>query len=358
MLSRSDSEALFEASTSGHTGLLDEIKDIHEAQAIQSLRDIDGNPFLSSPPEELRLVFSLCVDGFNAFGKKVGGPPASVTGIYLALLSLPIDKRFNPENMCLIRVIPGPHKPSEDEINHFLDLLVDDLLQFWEGVKYSRTHCYPSGRTVKAVLVPLVCDVLAARQTGGFVSHNATLFCSLCYLPADRIKDFDEETWPCRTVEEHRKHAMAWRHAPTLEEKQQLAKEFGLRYSALLRLPYWDPVHFTIVDSMHALFLRVLPEHIRRAWGVSNNTPCGEGHFSPYFKVPNQPPDESMVEGFEKLLDAFKKVNPEKSLSTMKHANLWHMCLEFNLCRSGTSIMLARALVSWVCHVTLAESNS
>ncbi|KIK27012.1 hypothetical protein PISMIDRAFT_65794, partial [Pisolithus microcarpus 441] len=132
-------------------------------------------------------------------------------------------------------------------INHFLRPLVDDLLDFWkEGVRFSQTHHHPAGRLVRAALVPLVCDVPAARQTGGFAAHSATLFCSLL----------------------HRRHATAWKNAETLSEKNEITKNFGVRYSELLRLPYWDPISFTIIESMHAFFLRILPEHIRRAWGV------------------------------------------------------------------------------------------
>ncbi|KIK27013.1 hypothetical protein PISMIDRAFT_71029, partial [Pisolithus microcarpus 441] len=109
LLSRPDVETLMEP-----------IGDIHNSRAIRSLCGPDGKPFLISNTDELRLIFSLCVDGFNAFGKKIGGGPGSVTGIYMACLSLPIEDRFKPENMYLVGVVPGPHKPSEDEINHFL----------------------------------------------------------------------------------------------------------------------------------------------------------------------------------------------------------------------------------------------
>ncbi|KIK14286.1 hypothetical protein PISMIDRAFT_66318, partial [Pisolithus microcarpus 441] len=124
-------------------------------------------------------------------------------------------------------------------INHFLRPLVDDLLDFWkEGVRFSQTHLHPTGRLVRAALIPLVCDVPAARQTGGFAAHM------------------------------HRRHATTWKNAKTLAEKHEITKNFGVRYSELLRLPYWDPISFTIIESMHAFFLHILPEHIHRAWGV------------------------------------------------------------------------------------------
>lgn len=44
--------------------------------------------------------------------------------------------------------------------------------------------------------------------------------------------------------------------------------EHGLRWSDLLRLPYWDPTRYTVVDVMHNLFLGELRHHCRDVWGI------------------------------------------------------------------------------------------
>ena len=62
------------SSTSSHSSLLGEMKDIQDVKAVQSLQGPDGMPFIS--PQRgggLQLILSLCTDGLNAFGKKVGG---------------------------------------------------------------------------------------------------------------------------------------------------------------------------------------------------------------------------------------------------------------------------------------------
>ncbi|KIK28149.1 hypothetical protein PISMIDRAFT_91594 [Pisolithus microcarpus 441] len=130
LLSRPNIEQLIQE-TNGNTlsSHHDEIRDIHKAQVLQLLIGPDGRPFMTCEKGTLWLVFSLSVDGFNTFGKKMGGGPASVTAIYMACLSLPIEECFKCENMYLVGVIPSPHKPSEDEINHVLRPLVDDLLE-------------------------------------------------------------------------------------------------------------------------------------------------------------------------------------------------------------------------------------
>ncbi|KIK10933.1 hypothetical protein PISMIDRAFT_53187, partial [Pisolithus microcarpus 441] len=120
-------------------------------------------------------------------------------------------------------------------INNFLRVLVNELLEFWEpGVFFSRTAQHRNGRLVSLALVPLVCDVLGARQVGGFLIH------------ADQ-----------------------WHLANTSEERDRIARTHGVRFSELLRLPYWDPIWFTVLDSMHAFFLHAIPQHIRYIWGIS-----------------------------------------------------------------------------------------
>ncbi|KDQ52401.1 hypothetical protein JAAARDRAFT_50302 [Jaapia argillacea MUCL 33604] len=70
--------------------------------------------------------------------------------------------------MYLVGVIPGPNKPLVNQINHTLQLVVDNLLEFWDpGVWFSRTANYDLGRLIMAALVPLVADMLAARQVRG-----------------------------------------------------------------------------------------------------------------------------------------------------------------------------------------------
>ncbi|KIO05132.1 hypothetical protein M404DRAFT_9134 [Pisolithus tinctorius Marx 270] len=69
LLSQRDIEQHLNASSSsGHATLLGEIGDIHEANAVQSLLGPDRMPFVSPQRGgELRLIFSLCTDGLNAF---------------------------------------------------------------------------------------------------------------------------------------------------------------------------------------------------------------------------------------------------------------------------------------------------
>jgi hypothetical protein len=229
------------------------------------------------PPNESRLIFNLNADGFNPYGNRIAGKKASIWGVYMVCMNLPPSLRYKPENVFLVGIVPGPKEPSFDQMNYILRPLVDDLETLWRtGIFINRTHHYPLGRSVRAALVALVCDMPAARLLGGF-SHfsSGTLPCSMC--KESNLDNLDKQSFTPRTVEEHRKMASDWLAAGSEEEKVTLFRKNGVRWSQLLRLPYWDPVQNTVIDSMHGFYLRILQHHCRSIWGMSVNLDDNEG---------------------------------------------------------------------------------
>lgn len=328
--------------------------DFWDGAAIRSFLGPDGRKlFIDAPQDETRLVFSLAMDGFNPFQSKTAKQKVTSTAIYMVCLNLPPHLRYLPENMYLVGVIPGPTKPSLTQINHFLRLLVDDLLQFWtSGVRFSRTWKYRFGRLFRAALIPLVCDILAARQTIGLGSHSSTFFCSFCYLRLDEIENFDPLTWPPREIHEHRARAEAWRNAPTALEQEDLFERHGIRWSELLRLPYWDPIHFTVVDSMHNLYLGLLQTHCRDIWGISVDLDDGDATAHPTKKPPQFPSSADWQKGLHALHHGTLA-----ELMKCKKAVLWHLCDQRELRRAGAIKQLAKELDKWVCRKCLATTS-
>lgn len=47
--------------------------------------------------------------------------------------------------------------------------------------------------------------------------------------------------------------------------QKSIEKDYGVRYSALLELPYWNPITFAVVDLMHNLFLGI-GKHVMQVW--------------------------------------------------------------------------------------------
>lgn len=293
LLARPGMEKLMECEPTVPT-LHNGVRDIWEADYVHKL-EREGRRFWDrsaqdSRKHEARYLFALAVDWFNAHHSPVGKKSWEVGSIFLVCLNLPPHLRFRQENVCLLGVIPGPHKPSTDEINHFLWPLVEELLQLWStGVWYTQTADFPTGRLVRGVLGPVVCDLPAIRPVVGFMAFNATRFCSWCLL---HIQDLSTtilyHLLPLRTetLETHHQQANQWLGA-SKTERDDLEQENGIRWSVLLELPYWDPIECAVLDLMHNGFLGNFRSHIREVWLQDIEEPGGAGSIPVYRLPPN-----------------------------------------------------------------------
>jgi hypothetical protein len=94
--------------------------------------------------------------------------------------------------------------------------------------------------------------------------------CSYCLLKKSEIKNINPETWPKRTLEEHRRWAKKSHEAASIAEKKDILTDHGVRYSVMLDLPYWNILKYHVVDSMHNLLLGLLKWHCQRFWLMSD----------------------------------------------------------------------------------------
>ncbi|VDB96864.1 unnamed protein product [Peniophora sp. CBMAI 1063] len=244
--------------------------DFWHASAPREFLDEKGRPFFRAALDagEYHLAFGLFVDWFNAFGKRSSRGHSSGV-LYIVCFNLPPELRYRVENMCLVAVIPGPKEPALQALNHYLRPVIDDLLALWNpGVILSRTAT-ATEVLVRAALLPLIADTPAIRKAQGTLSFSSGVSpCSVCAISSEDLSNFDYERWPRRSWAEHLEHAAAWRDAPTPEAQEALAQVTGIRWSELLRLPYWNPTVYAIVDAMHNLFLGDIARHLEKAWGM------------------------------------------------------------------------------------------
>ena len=119
------------------------------------------------------------------------------------------------------------------------------------------------------------CDIPACRKLGGFVGHIAKMGCSRC------LKSFSTESrkfgdkadysgfncalWPRRDAKYHHDKGMDWKYAPTLADRNKIEHDFGIRYTELIRLTYFDTPRFTVVDPLHNILLGT-PKRIVSIW--------------------------------------------------------------------------------------------
>jgi hypothetical protein len=292
-----------------------------------------GERFLPGPIDETRLAFSFSMDSFNPYHMKEAKQTVSSTAIWLVLLNLPSHLRYRPENMFLAGVIPGPRKPSLSDVNHSMGLLVDVLLEFFDpGVWYSRTAKHRNRHRVRAILVPVVSDMPAARQAGGFASPTATFFCTLCCLKIQDIENLDKHTWPVRDVGEHIQFARQWRNARTTKEQEALFKDHGIRWSALLDLPYWNPILFTAVEPMHVFDAGLFQTHLRYVWGIDTAASSGDGLTPQSAMDIPRPSDSELGELYEDIRKLKKPEDLRERLKKCARNTLWHISVATIIC--------------------------
>ncbi len=187
----------------------------------------NGILFLSVP---LNFALTLNIDWFQPFKHT----NHSTGAMYLVTKNLPRHERYSSENVLLVGVIPGPHKPSKT-INDYLKPLVDDLLQLWQGVVMQSDS--KTDVMVRAALLCTACDIPASRKVSGFVGHNSLHGCSKCpfrllvleksLIILDLIAHYGISLSTCKSCE-------------TAQQQTSSEKEYGCRYSVLLELPYYD----------------------------------------------------------------------------------------------------------------------
>jgi hypothetical protein len=157
--------------------------------------------------------------------------------------------------------------------------------------------------------------------------------------------NFDVSSWPRWTRDELLYAAEEWRDAQSQAERNQVFEKNGIRWSELLRLPYWDPIKYGIIDSMHNLFLGEAQRHCRFIWGMDRSASPDKG-TSPH--MPEQ--QKQMLAQAAKLVKEGEKRKLQglrlTYLATLAHDNAIPV-LPSNS-KKPTKADYAEALVEWV----------
>ena len=206
--------------------------------------------------------FLLNVDWFQPYKRR----STSIGAIYLTCLNLPREERYKRENIIVVGIIPsmgdGGEPPS---LNTLIKPLVDDFKRLFAGVEFEisngKVMCY-------GYLIGCSSDIPANKKLCGFLSHSAHKGCSRCLkeFKSMRIANnhsklnysgFNERQWNMckRTDKDHREKAKRISKATDKKHQETLEKEYGMRDSRLLELPYYDAIRFCLIDPMHNLFL-------------------------------------------------------------------------------------------------------
>ena len=176
----------------------------------------------------------------------------------------------------MVGIIPGSKEPK-GSVNSFLRPLVEELKEFWDGVILNRKFHPLKKVCVRAAVTCCTCDIPATRKLCGFVGHCATRGCSKCSKEFKYDKDsnkmnfsgYNKEEWPIRDLSVHHQQCENHLLSQTKSQRQSIEKEYGIRYSALVDLPYFNPIRYAVVDPMHNLFLGTA-KHVMQVWMDKN----------------------------------------------------------------------------------------
>ena len=238
------------------------LTDIYSGKVWKDFLDYQGKPFLNN---DCTIALTFNCDWFQPYDHT----PYSVGALYMVVMNLPRTLRYKIEYCIFVGIIPGPKEPK-DVLNSYLGPMVQELLELWTGCWLGRGN---EKRFVRAALLCVSCDVPASRKVAGVVGHNALKACSRCLKSFETAAfgekadygGFDTENWPKRTCDIHKKKGHEHLIASTASVQHRIEREYGVRYSILSELPYYDTVRFLVVDPMHSLFLGIA-KHTFSTW--------------------------------------------------------------------------------------------
>lgn len=237
------------------------LNDIYDGRIWHEFGSEAKGNFLSY---QRHLGLMLNVDWFQPFEHV----QYSVGVIYAVVLNLPREERFKLENIMLIGIVPD--MKGEPPLNTFIEPLVSELKLLWEtGLQCCSFESPNSAVTCKVALMCVGCDIPATRKLCGFLGHSATLGCSKCLIKFEGpvgnkdYSGFSREDWIERSLDQHTAELRIIQKTKTQTEKKKLESYYGIRYSCLVELEYFDPIKMSVIDPMHNLYQGTAKQMIR-----------------------------------------------------------------------------------------------
>jgi len=150
------------------------LADIYDSEIWKNFSDTSDVPYFTPETADCHLGIMINLDWFQSFESSV----YSCEAIYGVICNLPREIRFRKEYMLTLGLLPEPNEVKLHKINHYLSPIVDELLEFWNGIEI------PAAR--KNVRLALICcsnDIPAARKLCGHILASVSYH--RCYKRAN-----------------------------------------------------------------------------------------------------------------------------------------------------------------------------
>ena len=241
--------------------------DIYDGNIWKTFKDIPSEDLFFRPENaNLHLGLILNLDWFQPYNNIIYS-----TGIlYAAIANFPHNIQFKRENILILGILPGPNEASLHKINNYLYPIVVELELLWQGITLSSITESPEKEKIQTALILISCDTPAAWKICSHVSALISCYCCKKKVNYNNnqhnfggMQDMNKWFFP-KDSATYRQKALEWRYCNSDAARKQFVKDNDVRWSELLRLPYFDPVQYVIVDLMYCLFLGIAKWIIKR----------------------------------------------------------------------------------------------
>ena len=83
--------------------------------------------------------------------------------------------------MFLADIVPGPNEPPGDQLNHFIEPLINEMVESWErGISFNHTALHLSDQVIRSAIACVVCDLPTAWKAAQISAARSYFYCSIC----------------------------------------------------------------------------------------------------------------------------------------------------------------------------------
>ncbi|OSD07052.1 hypothetical protein PYCCODRAFT_1359395 [Trametes coccinea BRFM310] len=246
-----------------------EFRSIQDGRRWQLLPGHDGRAFFGPHCcDELRIPVIFHVDWFSVASSPFAAS-YSTGALSFSLPTLPPALRYRAENLILTALTAGPKEPDAEQLQNWMELIVDDLLMLYYLGIFAPTPSCVEGRRARVAVICTCTDHPAMCKVYGFADKSHTMVpCTAGTVTAAEMFSDDclRGGCPPRFNEDHCRLAREWKALETKKERDEHFKKNGARWAEMMRLPYYDGIKMTVIDPMHNLLLGVVKTQWYGRW--------------------------------------------------------------------------------------------